>query len=131
MSALVKGCRVVIGRLFLQNKDRVIRLVKNKVSLDILEKSGEIAGLHELRDEKVRIVVQADPNEFEDVIVLEIGHDLCLLQKVCSVLLRSALPKRLDRDLERFRDFWTRIGCAAFVNFSESATSCKSSGWVK
>ena len=106
-------------------------MVKMKVSLDILEKSGEIAGLHELRDEKVRIVVQADPNEFEDVIVLEIGHDLCLLQKVCSVLLRSALPKRLDRDLERFRDFWTRIGCAAFVNFSESATSCKSSGWVK
>ena len=74
----------------------------------LAEEGREVAGLHQLQQDEVGVVVQADADELQDVRVLELAHELRLLQEPRLVLVGGALAQRLHRYLLRLL---RRQGC--------------------
>ena len=46
------------------------------------EVGEQVPALHQLQDQEVGVIVQADGDQAQDVLVLEVPHQLCLLQKL-------------------------------------------------
>ena len=55
----------------------------------------QVAALHQFEDDELRIVVEADSEQLEDVFVLEVAHQQRLLQKLVLLALARVLVQRL------------------------------------
>ena len=62
-------------------------------------KEGEqVPALHQLHDDEVRVVVQADAEQPQDVLVLEVLHQYGLFQELLLLLFRCTLSQRLQKN---------------------------------
>ena len=56
------------------------------------EVGEQVSSLHQLEDDELRVVVEADTEQPDDVVVLEVAHEQRLLEELVLLLLRRALP---------------------------------------
>lgn len=84
------------------------------------EEAQQIAALHQLHYDVQVVVVEADSDECEDVFVLEVAHQLRLLQELHFLLFRRPLAQSFDGNSNFV--LW-RVDYAALVDLSEGATA--------
>lgn len=84
------------------------------------EEAQQIAALHQLHYDVEVVVVEADSDECEDVFVLEVAHQLRLLQELHFLLFRRPLAQSFDGNSNFV--LW-RVDNAALVDLSEGATA--------
>lgn len=61
------------------------------------QEGQEVTTVHEFEDEKLRLVVETDPEQAKDVVVLKVVHQKRFLQKLLLLNIAGTFVQRLER----------------------------------